>query len=64
MRFLQVVAGAAEELTKGLQTLDGELQARTYLVGETVTAADLSLVAALHPYIVRSLRSPFHALQS
>jgi aminoacyl tRNA synthase complex-interacting multifunctional protein 1 len=58
-RFLPSPSGAAQQLTERLQTLDGELRARTYLVGETVTAADLSLVAALHPYIVRSLLSPF-----
>ncbi|ORY92391.1 hypothetical protein BCR35DRAFT_285723 [Leucosporidium creatinivorum] len=45
------------EKEEGVKTLDGELQARTYLVGETVTAADLSLVAALHPYISSATHS-------
>lgn len=32
--------------------MDKELESRTFLVGESATAADLSLFASVHPYIV------------
>lgn len=36
-----------------VQSLDGELSSKTYLVGSSLTSADLSLFAALRPYLVR-----------
>lgn len=42
-----------------LQTVDEALKSKTYVAGETLTAGDLGVFAAIHPYIVRSSLSSF-----
>ena len=35
------------------QTIDEQLAPKTFVAGESLTAADLAVFAAVHPYIVR-----------
>ncbi|SCV73269.1 BQ2448_7195 [Microbotryum intermedium] len=49
--YLKLVDANRFDGEKGVEAADAELTTKTFLVGETVSAADLSLFAALHPTV-------------
>ncbi|CAE6415046.1 unnamed protein product [Rhizoctonia solani] len=58
-KWIERVGGGEFDGENGLNTLDTELQSRTYLVANSVSPADLALYATLHPAL-SSLSTQIH----